>query len=213
MSDETQSKPESFADYGYTAFEMWKYRPFIYVQEANKVWIDFKESFYRASEIIVTRLAEGHGFMEIEGIAAVFLYRHYLELALKRIIVRGRCLIRVDENAAWGDVKEVANIHVLSELWKLVLTDAKPKIDQRIWDSYDISFIENCIVEFDKRDQKGFAFRYPRQGGERYDYDFPTFRLAMEHVYQILENMTTCLIHAHAENSEWDAILREEAGF
>jgi hypothetical protein len=213
MSDEDSAKPESFADHGYTAFETWEYRPFIYVQKANKVWIDFKESFYRASEILVTRLAEGHGFMEIEGIAAVFLFRHYLELALKRIVVRGRCLIRNDENAAWGDVKEVANIHNLNELWKLVLSDAKSKIEQRIWDSYDIPFVERCIAEFHERDGKGFAFRYPRQGGERYDYDFPFFRAAMEHVYQILENMTTCLIEAHAENAEWQAILHDEAGF
>src|ERR1035438_7312299 len=90
MGDEEKEEPKSFADYGYTAFETWKYRPFIHVEEANKVWIDYKESFYRASEIIVTQLAEGHAFMEVEGLVAVFLFRHYLELALKRIIVRGR---------------------------------------------------------------------------------------------------------------------------
>lgn len=213
MPDEQSPKPESFADYGYTAFEEWDYRPLIHVLEANKAWIDFKESFYRASELIVDRLTQGHGFMEIEGIAAVFLFRHYLELALKRIIVRGRCLIRQDTNAAWSDVKEVANVHNLNELWKLVLKDAKSKIEQRIWDSYDIGFVEKCIAEFDERDKKGFAFRYPRQGGERYDYDFGFFRSAMEHVYQILENMTTCLIAAHVENAEWEAVLREESGF
>jgi hypothetical protein len=213
MQDEEFPKPESFADYGYTAFETWEYRPLIYVLEANKSWIDFKESFYRASELIVDRLTNGHGLMDIEGVAAVFLFRHYLELALKRIVVRGRALIRHDKNAAWKDVEDVAKIHSLRELWKLTLADAKPKIEQRIWDSYDIGFVEKCITEFDERDAKGFSFRYPRQGGERYDYDFQFFRLAMEHVYQILENMTTCLIAAHIENSEWEAILREEAGF
>jgi hypothetical protein len=207
------SKPESFADYGYTAFEVWEYRPFIHVLEANKFWIDFKESFYRASELIVERLSKGHGFAEIEGIAAVFLFRHYLELALKRIVVRGRALIRLDKNAAWKDAEEVARIHSLQELWKLALSDAKPKIEQRIWDSYDIGFVEKCIAEFDDRDKKGFAFRYPRHGGERYDYNFQFFRIAMEHVYQILENMTTCLIAAHIENSDWEATLREEVGF
>jgi hypothetical protein len=151
--------------------------------------------------------------MDVEGLAAVFLFRHYLELALKRIVVRGRALTRLDKNAAWEDVKEVAKIHRLSEPWKLVLVDAKPKIDQRIWESYDIDFVQKCIVEFDERDKKGFAFRYPRQGGEKYEYDFRLFRSAMEHVYQILENMMTCLIAAHAENAEWEAILREEAGF
>jgi hypothetical protein len=213
MNDAEPTGPESFADFGYTAFETWKYQPFIYVQEANKSWIDFGESFYRASELIVDRLVRGHGFVEIEGLAAVFLFRHYLELALKRIVVRGRALIRHNENAAWEDVKQVANIHSLSELWKLVLADAKPKIEDRIWNSYDIDFVERCLIEFDERDKKGFAFRYPKHGGERYDYDFGFFRSAMEHVYQILGNMTTCLIETHAENQEWEEILREEAGF
>ena len=129
MSDAEQSEPKSSLESGYTAFEIWKYRPFIYVQEANKVWIDFGDSFYRASELIVDRLVKGQGFMEIEGLAAVFLFRHYLELALKRVVVRGRALIRLDKNAAWEDVKEVAKIHILSELWKLVLQDARPKIE------------------------------------------------------------------------------------
>jgi hypothetical protein len=35
MSDGASSKPTSFADYGYTAFETWEYRPLIYVLEAN----------------------------------------------------------------------------------------------------------------------------------------------------------------------------------
>jgi hypothetical protein len=213
MSDDDSAKPESFSDYGYTAFEKWDYQPFVYVREEKKIWVTYSESFYRASEIIIGNLAAGHGFPDIEGIAAVFLFRHYLELALKRIIVRGRCLIRPDANAAWEDVKEVANVHSLAALWKLVLTDAKPKIDPAAWESYDIPFVENCIAEFDNRDEKGFAFRYPRQGGERYEYDFGYFREAMEHVYQVLENMTTYLIESHAENSEWQTILREEAGF
>jgi hypothetical protein len=213
MSDAEQSEPKSSLESGYTAFEIWKYRPFIYVQEANKVWIDFGDSFYRASELIVDRLVKGQGFMEIEGLAAVFLFRHYLELALKRVVVRGRALIRLDKNAAWEDVKEVAKIHILSELWKLVLQDARPKIEDRIWNSYDIEFVEHCITEFDERDKKGFAFRYPKHGGERYDYDFGFFRAAMEHVHQILDGITTCLIEAHAENREWEETLREEAGF
>jgi hypothetical protein len=206
MHDEERTNSDLFSDHGYTAFEHWEYRPFVYVQGEKKSWISFQESFYRASEIIIDNLAKGRGFPDIEGIAAVFLFRHYLELSLKRIIVRGRCLLNRDQNAAWKDVGEVVKIHGLTDLWELVLTDAKPKIDPGTWDSYDISFVEKCIGEFNERDAKGFAFRYPRQGGERYDYDFGYFRLAMEHVYQVLENMTTYLIEQHGENQEWEDI-------
>ena len=206
MPEEESAEPESFPDYGYTAFEKWDYRPFVYVQDANKPWISFKESFYRASEVIIDNLSKGRGFPEIEGIAAVFMFRHYLELALKKIIVRGRHLVRRDKNAALNDVKEVGRIHGLADLWKLVLSDAMPKIDPAVWASYDIPFVEKCIVEFDERDKKGFVFRYPQQGGERFDYDFAYFRQGMEHVYQILENITTYLIEQHGENEEWEEI-------
>ena len=206
MAEENPEKPESFSDYGYTAFERWGYRPFIYVHEQPKSWISFKESFYRASEIIIDNLAHERGFPEIEGVAAVFLFRHYLELALKSIILNGRFLVTADQNATRDRVEAVRKIHTLRALWEMVLKDGKPKIDPGDWDSYDIPFIENCIAEFDARDEKGFAFRYPRQGGERYDFDFGYFRAAMEHVYHVLENMDTYLIETHGQNQEWQDI-------
>jgi hypothetical protein len=209
MSDE--QKEESFSANRYTAFEHWDYQPFIYVQEQAKSWISFKESFYRASEIIIDNLAHGRGFPEIEGIAAVFLFRHYLELALKSIILNGRFLVTADQNATRDRVEAVRKIHNLRALWEMVLKDGKPKIDRAVWESYDIPFVEKCIAEFDARDEKGFALRYPRQGGERYDYDFRYFRAAMEHVYHILENMDTYLVETYWENQEWDEIQRSEA--
>jgi hypothetical protein len=66
---------EPFDD-GYTAFEKWEYKQLVYVEEHRKQWIIFRESFYRASEIIIKNLAAGRGFPDIEGTAAVFLFRH-----------------------------------------------------------------------------------------------------------------------------------------
>ena len=39
---------------------------------------------------------------------------------------------------------------------------------------------EKVIAEFDAVDQKGFAFRYPQQGGENCRFDFPWLFKAME---------------------------------
>lgn len=203
----------SLSDDEYTAFEKWSYKPIIYEDPHDRAWIDFGQSFYQASLILVNgRRSEGF-YEDLEGVAAIFLFRHYLELALKRIIVRGRCLVRTNKNAAWEDVKEVANIHDLLALWQKVLKDARPKLEPEHWDNFDTAFVEACVKEFGARDAKGFSFRYPRQGGEKYLYDFEWFRLAMVHVYQVLEGITTYLIEAHGQNADFDAILREEAGF
>ena len=56
------------------------------------------------------------------------------------------------------------------------------------------SEIASCRIPCDARDEKGFAFRYPRHGGERYDYDFSYIRGAMEHIYDVLENMDSYLV-------------------
>ena len=40
MSD--KENQESLADYGYTAFEKWDYKPFVFVAEHPKPWISFK---------------------------------------------------------------------------------------------------------------------------------------------------------------------------
>jgi len=197
---------EPFDD-GYTAFEKWEYKQLIYVGEHRKPWIIFRESFYRASEVIIKNLAAGRGFPDLEGPAAVFLFRHYLELALKALVMRGRMLDRADKNAAIDRVKEVKRIHVLADLWQLVLADAKPKIASADWDNYDIPFVEKCIAEFHDRDQKGFAFRYHSHGGEHFDYDFAYLAAAMDHVYQVLEGMIVYLVETHGQNEEWEEIL------
>jgi len=184
---------------GYTAFEKWEYKPFIY--------FSFKRGFYRASEGIIKNLAAGSGFPDLEGVAAVFLFRHYLELSLKTLVMRGRFLERADKNAPTDKVKEVKRIHNLAELWQLVLADAKPKIDPKDWNAYDIPFVEKCVGEFHDRDEKGFALRYHGEGGEHFDYDFAYFAKAMEHVYQVLEGLTVYLEVTHERNDEWEAIL------
>lgn len=198
--------PEPRGDDGYSAFQKWEYEPFISVLKDEKAWIDYTESFYQATELLFQGLVVGKGFPDIEGIAAMFLFRHYLELMLKRIVLRGRHLKTPSQNALREEVEQVANIHDLRALWNLVLRDAKPKIAEHTWDAYDVPFIEKCILEFDERDKKGFAFRYPRQGGEKYEYDFGWLCRASEHVQQVLANMLTYLIEAHRENQEWDDV-------
>jgi hypothetical protein len=179
MAEEEPAKPESFADYGYTAFDKSEYRQIIFPAEHEQSWRDMGDSYFRACRPLIAALAAGKLNEDVEGTAAIFLFRHYLELMLKRIVLAGRLLISENDIAIKDEVKKVANIHDLATLWKWVLADAKPKF--REWDNYDIASVEQCVMEFDRADKRGFAFRYDRQGGELCRFDFEALDLQMDH--------------------------------
>jgi hypothetical protein len=212
MNDEIEpeSRGESLGDFGYTAFEKWPYKRIIYIGE-EKSWVDLGTSFYWASHHLIKNVVDGSLREDIEGIAAVHLFRHYLELALKQIIFRGRYLKSEDVLANTSEIKKVANIHDLNTLWGWVLKDAKPKMAS--WDGFDIDFVEQCIVEFDSVDKKGFAFRYEGQGGERCYFSFQVMLISMEHLWQVLEGIVSYLVETYHQNLEYLDHLRSEAGW
>jgi len=212
-SAQADGNPTPAPEFGeYTAFQEWKYDRVFYEEEHPKSWLDLGESFYRSARILIEAAAKGEVNQDVEGIAAIFLFRHYLELALKHIIVAGRWLTKEGQNAPGEEVAEVERIHVLGELWGLVLRDAKPKIREEDWKNYDTGFVERCIVEFDTVDPKGFAFRYAGQGVERLRVHFEWLGAIMEHVYQVLEGIHTYLNQMYHENVEYDAYLQAEYG-
>ena len=105
---EQENKPDLFE---YTAFQHWEYRPIIHKSEHKQSWRSMTESFYRASEFLVKAVVERTARDDSEGVAAVFLFRHYLELALKGIIIQGRWIKPTGENATRKEVQKVKNIH------------------------------------------------------------------------------------------------------
>src|SRR5712692_1295542 len=143
MADEEPAKPESLSDYGYTAFEKWEYRQIIYPTDHEQSWRDMGDSYFRACRPLVAALAAGKLNEDVEGTAAIFLFRHYLELMLKRIVLAGRLLISENGIAIKDEVRKVANIHDLAKIWEWVLADAKPKLKE--WDNFDIASVEQCV--------------------------------------------------------------------
>ena len=210
-----QGDGEAAENFGYTAFEKWQYKQMIYVVEDTqaKTWIDMGQSFYHASHCLVKGIVDSSLMEDIEGIAAIYLFRHYLELALKTIILTGRSLKEDGAIVPRDEVRSPANIHDLGELWRSVLANAQPKMGKDDWNNYDIAFVEQCVMEFDSVDKKGFAFRYSGQGGERCSVDFSIMLFQMEHVYQVLEGIITYLVETHHQTLEWLSELRSQAGW
>jgi len=86
----------------------------------------------------------------------LFLYRHYLELALKEIIIAANRYLE-EHNS----IKS----HNLIQLWERVkglISDANLDIS-----SDDVNTVENQIFQFDNLDKSSMTFRYPvdKQGG------------------------------------------------
>ena len=85
----------------------------------------------------------------------VFLYRQYLELRLKEIIIIGS---RLYGKKPMGYPKH----HKIAELW----SHARPYLE-RVNPRDPLDAVENCIEEFSSLDPDGSAFRYPmRLSGE-----------------------------------------------
>ena len=191
----------------YTSHEKWPYRPVFFSTSNTRTWLGVREGFYEASLGLVKELAVGHLSEDIEGVAAVYLFRHYLELSLKRLILEGRWLRTPDKNAMAGEVEQLKNQHNLDVLWQLVLSDAKPKFSGDGWKSFDSEFARRCINEFHTVDPKGTAFRYADCGAERYLISFIQLAENMGHVHQVLDGMITWLVETYGQNQEWENIL------
>jgi hypothetical protein len=201
-------------NFGYHAFEKWNYQQIIFFpQDQEKTWLSMSQSFYWAAKHLVEQVVKGPLREDIEGRAALFLFRHYLELALKEIIVAGRYLT-VDGGLTEEEVKQIKSGHKLADLWQAALKEARPKMPKDCpWENYDWEFADNCIKEFDAADAKGFAFRYRGEGGEHAHISFERLLVAMDHVYQVLDGILTVLVEMRGQIVDWLHELRSEAGW
>ncbi len=88
----------------------------------------------------------------------MFLYRHYLELRIKQLILGFQKLMELKD-------KLPPPLHQLCELWKKVRELEQQAILSGDWNSKEnfnkYPKIEELIREFDKMDQGSYEFRYP----------------------------------------------------
>jgi hypothetical protein len=196
-------------DMSYSAFERWHYNPIIIKSNYLQGSRDIIESYFSASANLLRLLSEDEYGERPEGLAAIFLFRHYLELSLKRIILAGRWLERENKNRT-DPVEPIVKIHDLRKLWDWALTDAKPKLAPHDWESYDIPFIEKLVDERHAEDKNGVAFRYAGENGDFCLFDHRTLSRVLVHIHQILDGIDTCLVETYADNKEYESYLQAE---
>ena len=222
MSDEEsfQPTPEELAPWTVKR----KYVPVLRVPSepwhVNALWED---GYFQAARLVVGMVADHRNYKpehtpmpQVEGVAGVYLFRHYLELALKYLLFHSRWLRNASSNAHWTEVQNVAKTHSLRRLWDTVKAERVGKLSDELWNNFDVEFVEECIQDFDAADSNGEKFRYPgptigfslgEPATDRLYVWFEAFDKQMKHVRDVLLALDTYLVEMHGMNAEWEAEL------
>ncbi len=118
---------------------------------ASNKWDAYATGYKEAADIIVERVVDTHRGMDTLIYPVAFLYRHYLELRLKELIISGQELVD-----APADLKHVHRIDILWSSTRQLL--------ERIWPTgskTDLGVVGECINEFCQLDLQSMSFRYP----------------------------------------------------
>jgi hypothetical protein len=118
------------------------------------------EAYFDSARYVIEGVLKRQLSPSVHGVAGVFLFRHYLEISLKFIIMHARWLPDHGRIARPEEVEDVAKTHRLKTLWQMAVKDCKGKIREETWNEWDIEFVEKMILEFDAVDSNGFRFRY-----------------------------------------------------
>jgi hypothetical protein len=114
-------------------------------------WELYTSGYLQAAQLLVNATSNKRGSLDTMIYPTAFLYRHYLELRLKSIIVEGGELLR-------GQGKLPLH-HNLDSLWK----SARQIIEEvYLKDPREpVQAVEECMEQFCALDLQSFAFRYP----------------------------------------------------
>ena len=110
-------------DNGVECFGFYNKRPYTQVLHVpgpdwrvEAIWDD---AYYHAAKHLIEGVIDGTCRPAIEGVAALYLVRHYIEIALKFLIFHSRWLEDLHTNADNDRIQEVKNSHCLWSIWIL----------------------------------------------------------------------------------------------
>jgi hypothetical protein len=195
----------------------WEYQRVFYPTPSGEGRVDplFAEGFFRSAELLLKGVISGELRDGIEGVAAVFLCRHYLELAIKYTLFRSRWLKTGEHNAADSDIKPVGKGHDLQRLWNTLSTEleSENKGPNIVPKGLDLAFVAEFVKEFHAVDKQNERFRYPGQqlavehsSHETLTINFTALLFNLQHTHIVLDNLDMYLIETHGQNEEWEAI-------
>ena len=221
MNDESEdTQPIRF-----TFYEKHQWRQVLTVPgpdwQVGAVW---DEAYRLGAKRLIEGVARGEYSEDFEGVAGLYLFRHYLELSIKFLIFHSRWLEDQHTNANAAAIQDVAKTHSLQGLWTMARAECVRVMPAEEWNAIDIAFIDACITEFHAIDPNGERFRYH---GERFGVekdpararkaaqtltqdlivDYSQLSAALDHVYDILNYLDVNMRETHGQNAEWSRYL------
>jgi hypothetical protein len=204
-----------FAEYN-ERFLPYAYRPVFY-SPASGVWhvgALYLEGFFEASKLLLQGTVNGSLNQCIEGFPAVFLCRHYLEIALKYALFHSRWLRDANHNATIAAIDPVGKNfgHDLRKLWNALTTELKNKRIDMVATGLDLDFVGKFVAEFDSVDKHNVRFRYAGEqlpagpSNETLNIDFPPLLFNLERSHEILITLDSYLVETYGQNEEWEEI-------
>lgn len=211
--DASQMEEQIFAKYN-ERFQRHEYRRVFGPppSEAGRIEALFPEGFFESAKLLLKGIVAGELRQGIEGVVAVFLCRHYLELAIKYTLFHSRWLKDSSHNAVTTDVEPVRKSHDLQTLWDTLARELKSKSNV-VPQGLDLDYVSGFVAEFHAVDRYNWRFRYPAEqlparssSRDALNVNFGSLLFNLQRTYDVLDTLDRHLIEIAGENEEWEAI-------
>lgn len=135
----------------------------------------------------------------------IFLYRQYLELRLKSIIIRGNMLKTAENEYKIPDEMqmEFPATHDIEILWM----KCKSILEKYLDDLTELYVMDKHIHEYSKLDDKSFKFRYPVAKKENMPWNFDKRQISLNNLSKVMNDIYDFLEEI---NSNFDCELQYE---
>jgi hypothetical protein len=181
-----------------------------------KVDASYSEAFFNSAKLLLDGITSGDLLDGLYGVAAAYLCRHYLELAIKYALFHSRWLKTETQNAADDEVVPIEPKHTLEMLWKKLMKELKERVPSALASGLDLNFVGEFVAEFHRIDKPGWRFRYPRKqiavspSSEPYPsalgINFDSLLFNLKRAYDVLDTLDGRLVDQYGENEEWESI-------
>ena len=160
MNDDPNPQEIPWPQAGDTMFRSdgdWRMNACLNLHRAD--WYVYATGYKNAADVLVEHVANTRHQLDTLVYPITFLYRHYIELRLKELILASTNLLGTDLPRNWP--KE----HRIESLWKHSQQDLR-----KIWpegSQSDLDAVTDCINQFAAIDPIASSFRYPVDTGNK----------------------------------------------